>query len=143
MDARTAEKGREDLARSSAEPSLFARLRRRPFVVAGIAILCLIVIAGVVVWWLNARQYESTDDAFIDARTVSISSQVNGAIVDVSVTDNQLVSARTPLVRIDDRDYRAAFNQAIAQVHQAQANISNIDAQIDAQQAGSIKRRSR
>jgi membrane fusion protein (multidrug efflux system) len=87
------------------------------------------------VWWLNARQYEATDDAFIDGRTASISSQVNGAIVDIPVTDNQLVDADDVLARIDDRDYRVAVNQAKAQVDQAQAAISNLEAQIDAQRA--------
>jgi len=86
-------------------------------------------------WWLNARQYEATDDAFIDARTASISSQVNGAIVDVPVTDNQLVDAGAVLASIDDRDYRVTVDQAKAQVDQAQATISNLDAQIDAQRA--------
>jgi membrane fusion protein (multidrug efflux system) len=86
-------------------------------------------------WWLNARQYEATDDAFIDARTASISSQVNGAIVDVPVTDNQLVDAGAVLARVDDRDYRVTVDQAKAQVDQAQATISNLDAQIDAQRA--------
>ena len=57
-------------------------------------------------WWLHARQYESTDDAFIDARTVQISAQVAAAIVDVPVTDNQMVEAGAVLVRLDDRDYQ-------------------------------------
>src|SRR4051812_42202642 len=54
-------------------------LHRRPWLTAalGIAALCLVV-AGIL-WWLHARQFESTDDAFIDARTVSISAQVAGA----------------------------------------------------------------
>jgi membrane fusion protein (multidrug efflux system) len=92
-------------------------------------------VAAGVVWWLNARQYESTDDAFIDARTVSISSQINGAIVDVPITDNQVVDAGGVLLRIDDRDYRAAVDLATAQIGQAQASIANLDAQIEAQQA--------
>jgi membrane fusion protein (multidrug efflux system) len=92
-------------------------------------------VAAGVVWWLNARQYESTDDAFIDARTVSISSQINGAIVDVPITDNQVVDAGGVLLHIDDRDYRAAVDLATAQIDQAQASIANLDAQIEAQQA--------
>jgi membrane fusion protein (multidrug efflux system) len=92
-------------------------------------------VAAGVVWWLNARQYESTDDAFVDARTVSISSQINGAIVDVPITDNQVVDAGGVLLHIDDRDYRAAVDLATAQIDQAQASIANLDAQIEAQQA--------
>jgi membrane fusion protein, multidrug efflux system len=108
---------------------------RRPAIVASVVVVLVAAMIGGVIWWLNARQYESTDDAFIDARTVSMSSQINGAIVDVPVTDNQLVEAGTALVRIDDRDYRAALDQAKAQIDQAQGSIANIDAQIAAQQA--------
>ena len=62
------------------------------------------MIAAIVLWWISTSGYELTDDAFIDTRTVSVSSQVGGAIVDVPVTDNQMVEAGAVLVRIDDRD---------------------------------------
>jgi multidrug resistance efflux pump len=39
------------------------------------------------------------------------------------------------IARIDDRDYRVAFEQAEAQVAAAHASIENIDAQRDVQQA--------
>ncbi len=110
-------------------------LRRHPYlVVSGVAVLVVVLIAGTL-WWLHARQYESTDDAFIDSRPVAISAQINGAIVDVPVTDNERVEAGAVLVEIDDRDYRAALDQARAQVEQGEANITNVDAQIDAQNA--------
>jgi membrane fusion protein (multidrug efflux system) len=99
--------------------------------VAG-GIIGAILLAG---WWLHARNYESTDDAFIDSRTVQISAQVAAAIVDVPVTDNQLVDAGTELVRLDDRDYVAQRDQGQAQVKQAQANVENLNAQIAAQRA--------
>jgi len=102
-----------------------ARRRRAVLVVTALIIAAIVAIT---VWWINTSGYETTDDAFIDARTVSISSQVGGAIVDVPVTDNQMVEAGAVLVRIDDRDYKA-------QLDQAKANIANIDAQIAAQQA--------
>jgi membrane fusion protein (multidrug efflux system) len=81
-----------------------------------------------VLYWLHARQYESTDDAFIDARTVQISAQVAAAITEVPVTDNQTVEAGTELVRLDDRDY-------VAQRDEAQASINNYAAQIAEQKA--------
>jgi membrane fusion protein, multidrug efflux system len=102
----------------------------------------LLLVAGgiigaalLVAWWLHARNYESTDDAFIDSRTVQISAQVAAAIVDVPVTDNQGVEAGTELVRLDDRDYVAQRDQAQAQVNQAQASVENLTAQIAAQRA--------
>jgi membrane fusion protein (multidrug efflux system) len=99
------------------------------------AVVLIVALIALVIWWLNARHFESTDDAFIDARTAAISSQVNGAVVDVLVTDNQLVDAGAVMVRIDDRDYRSKVDQANAQIDQARANIANLDAQLDAQNA--------
>jgi membrane fusion protein (multidrug efflux system) len=100
-----------------------------------IVIAIVAVLIGVVIWWLHARQFESTDDAFIDARTVIVSPQVAGEIVDVPVTDNQTVSAGDVLARIDPRDYRAALDEALAELAQTRASVANLDAQIAAQQA--------
>ena len=110
-------------------------LRQHRALVLALAALCIVVLVGVTIWWITASRYESTDDAFIDARTVTISSQLSARVVDVPVTDNQLVSAGTVLVSLDRSDYQAQLGQAKAQVDQAQANIANIDAQIAAQQA--------
>ena len=109
-------------------------LRKRGLAVA-IAAGAAALLALLVAWWLHARHYESTDDAFIDTRTVPISAQVAAAIVDVPVTDNQLVDAGAELVRLDDRDYIAQRDQAKAQVDQAQASVENLTAQIATQQA--------
>jgi len=111
------------------------RLRKRRTLVPLIAIGSIILVALLVAWWLHARNYESTDDAFIDTRTVQIGAQIGAAIVDVPVTDNQLVDAGAELVRLDDRDYVAQRDQAQAQVTQAQASVENLTAQIAAQQA--------
>ena len=108
--------------------SPLATLRARRGLAMAIVIGTSIVILATLLWWLHARNYESTDDAFIDTRTVPISAQVAAAIVEVPVTDNQLVEAGAELVRLDDRDY-------VAQRDQAQATVDNLKAQIVAQQA--------
>jgi len=138
MDQRTDSERRQDAVPGrEAKPAIvrarkpqawadwLAARRRRVLVIAALIILAIV---ATVVWWVNTSGYETTDDAFIDARTVSISSQINAAIVDVPVTDNQMVEAGAVLVRLDERDYKA-------QLDQSKANIVNIDAQIDAQQA--------
>ena len=101
-------------------------------------LLVLIAVAGCAVgvaWWLNARHYEDTDDAFIDARSSEISAQVAAAIIDVPVTDNEIVQPGQPLVRLDDRDFRAAQAQGEAEIAQAEATISAVEAQSVEQQA--------
>jgi membrane fusion protein (multidrug efflux system) len=102
-------------------------------------IVCLgLIVAGIVagvVWYLYARHYESTDDAFIDSRPVLVSPEVSGAITSVSVTDNQIVKRGDLLATIDPRNYKAAADQAGAQIQQAEATAKHIDAQIAAQKA--------
>ena len=110
------------------------RIWRR--VAIGAAIVAVIAAAAAgVLWWLGARDYETTDDAFIDSRPSAIGAQVAGAIVDVPVTDNQVVNAGATLARIDGRDYQAAQAQAEAAIAAAEAAIAANDAQTKAQQA--------
>jgi membrane fusion protein (multidrug efflux system) len=110
-------------------------VRDHPYAALAVALAIVGICAVGVVWWLYARQYETTDDAFIDARTVPISSQVAGAIVNLAVTDNQTVDKGQVLFRIDDRNYQAAVDKAKAQVEESEATIANLAAQIAAQQA--------
>jgi membrane fusion protein, multidrug efflux system len=110
-------------------------LRERRGLVILIAVATVVALVALGLWWLHARQYETTDDAFIDARTVQISPQISAAIVDVPVNDNQLVEAGTVLVRLDHRDFQTQVDQTHAQIDQARANIGNTDAQIGAQEA--------
>lgn len=115
--------------------SIGSRLRQHPRMALGGAIAVVLLLVAGVLWWLHARQYESTDDAFIDARSVTIAVQLTGTIIEVPVTDNETVPAGAVLVKIDPRDYQAALAQARAQVDQAVASMANFDAQIAAQQA--------
>jgi membrane fusion protein (multidrug efflux system) len=111
-------------------------LRRHPFAVllGGLAVIALGV--GIFFYWLlYMHPYENTDDAFVDARSISIQPKVGGYLVDVPVTDNQHVEAGQILFQIDQRDYAIALDQAKAQVEADQAAIKNIDAQIQAQNA--------
>nr|WP_249815528.1 MULTISPECIES: HlyD family secretion protein [unclassified Bradyrhizobium] len=97
------------------------------------ATLLIAALVGGLLYWLEIRHYESTDDAFVAARSFSVASKVGGYVTDVLVTDNQHVNAGDLLAKIDERDYRIAVDQAAAQVEASKANIANLDAQIDSQ----------
>jgi membrane fusion protein (multidrug efflux system) len=98
-------------------------LSRHPYAAIAIAVIVVALVAGGFVWWLHTRNYESTDDAFIDSRNVSVSPQVVGTITEVPVTDNQLEQTGGLLVQIDPRDYQAAVEEAEAQVARARSAI--------------------
>ena len=110
-------------------------LRRRPFISAIGAMLLASIMGGGYIYLNYAEHFQSTDDAFIAARQSSLAPKVSGYITAVPVTDNEHVAAGDVIARIDDRDYRIALEQAQAQVAAAQANVENIDAQLNVQQA--------
>jgi len=109
--------------------------RKHPIaMVACLGLIVVGVIAGIA-WYLHARHYESTDDAFIDGRPVLVSPEVTGSIVSVNVTDNQIVKNGDLLATIDARNYKAAVDQADAQIRQNEATVKNFEAQIAGQKA--------
>src|SRR5262249_32769515 len=86
-------------------------------------------------WFTVGRYFESTDDAYTQADNTTISPQVSGYIAELLVTDNQQVKQGDMLLRIDDRSFKAAVDQATADVASAKAQIDNLNAQINLQQS--------
>src|SRR6266516_3455693 len=103
MDARSPAR---ETQKQNVRTRLGQSVSAHPYAAGAIAIAIVVALGAAVAWWLHARHLESTDDAFIDARVTQISAQVNGAIIEVPVTDNQDVEAGAMLVKVDDRDYR-------------------------------------
>lgn len=103
--------------------------RRRPWRLALALLAALAVIAGGVDWWLGARQWETTDDAFIDAHMVMVAPQASGRIAKVLVDDNQQVAAGQLLVQIDPAYFAAQLAQATANRAAAAGNLAQAEAQ--------------
>ena len=109
--------------------------RRRGAIIGAGSVLFLLLAGGGTLYWDNAGHFQSTDDAFVASRQLSIAPKVSGYVTQVPVTDNQHVAAGDVIARIDDRDYRIALEQAVAQLSAAQASIKNVDAQVTVQEA--------
>ncbi|SDD47726.1 HlyD family secretion protein [Paraburkholderia lycopersici] len=86
-------------------------------------------------WWVVGRFIESTDDAYLQADSVTIAPKVSGYVTDVYVADNQAVKAGDPLVKLDARQYQVALDQARATVDARIADIEHAQAQIEQQRA--------
>jgi membrane fusion protein (multidrug efflux system) len=95
-------------------------------------LLAIAVALGIVFylfhWFTVGRYMESTDDAYVGGNVTVISPKVAGNIVEVAVTDNQLVHAGDLLLKLDPRDYLVALEKAEAAVAAQQAALSNLDA---------------
>jgi membrane fusion protein (multidrug efflux system) len=102
-------------------------------IIGGIVLVVLLI--GGFFYWLHARQYVSTDDAFVDTHVVRLAPQVTGQVSRVLVDDNAVVRAGQVLVEIDASSARAALDQAVGQRGQAVAQIGQAQAQIGVSQA--------
>ncbi|VVD60619.1 HlyD family secretion protein [Pandoraea commovens] len=101
----------------------------RRFAMRGAIVVAAIAVLGYgTYWWTTARYLESTDDAYVGGDVTVLGPKVPGYIAEVLVTDNQMVHAGDVLVRLDDRDYRAALAKAEGAVAAQQALIANLDA---------------
>jgi membrane fusion protein (multidrug efflux system) len=110
-------------------------LLQRPVLLVSFALAFILLAGGALLWWLHARHFESTDDAFIDAHVVRLAPQIAGRVTQVLVSDNQLVRAGEPMVILDSADIATRVAQAQAQKAQAQAQVDNALAQIQVNQA--------
>ncbi|MFZ2950478.1 MAG: HlyD family secretion protein [Desulfuromonadaceae bacterium] len=86
-------------------------------------ILLTVIIIGAVFglrWFISGRSNIETDNAFIEARIVPVSSKVSGTVARVLVGDNQFVKQGDLLLEIDGRDYQLQIAKAAAGVGMAE-----------------------
>ncbi|MDR3510738.1 MAG: HlyD family secretion protein [Caulobacteraceae bacterium] len=131
----TAGTASKDRAQDGERP---ARARTRALATRiGVGVVIVAVLAAAATggarYWASGRFVQNTDDAYVKADSTAVAPKISGYIATLLVNDNQAVKAGQPLALIDDRDMRAALDEANANVAAAAASVANLDAQIAAQ----------
>jgi membrane fusion protein (multidrug efflux system) len=111
-------------------------LTARQVLLAG-ALSLGVIAAGAygVEWWSVGRFIESTDDAYVGGDVTAIAPHVPGFVAQVLVEDNQRVKKGELLVRLDNRDFHAAADEAAAVVEAKTAALDNLKAKSVLQQS--------
>jgi membrane fusion protein (multidrug efflux system) len=112
--------------------------RRPAFLIATGLVLILLLVGGVI-YWLHARHYVSTDDAYIDGHVSPISPQVPAPIRVLHITDNQFVEPGDLMVELDPTDYQVALDQSKAQVAAARGRLAQAQAQVGGAKAAVLQ----
>jgi membrane fusion protein, multidrug efflux system len=112
--------------------------RKRPpliAIVAGAIILIAILIWGVR-FLAYATSHETTDDARVDADTVTITSKISERVSQILTDTNDPVHRGQVLILLDNQDERTKYAQAQALVNAqlAQANAANRNVALTAEQ---------
>jgi membrane fusion protein (multidrug efflux system) len=87
------------------------------------SVLGILILVGVIGFWLYSRTYESTDDAQVDGHVNGITARIDGVIKAIYVEENQSIQAGQLIAEMDPRDYQVALEQAQAQFLKAQADL--------------------
>jgi membrane fusion protein, multidrug efflux system len=89
--------------------------RRRKLTLLGV----LAMLGGVTYssyWFLSARHYQSTDDAYVDGDLVQITSEVPGTVISLKADDTQGVLRGQTLLELDPADAQVAMGNAEARL---------------------------
>jgi membrane fusion protein (multidrug efflux system) len=104
--------------RNSALKGFLGRLRadratlRRVLMFGGIAIVAI----GALAFWLMGGRYVTTDDSYIQAAKLMVSTDVSGLVREVDVREGQHVKKGQVLFQLDPKPFRIALANAKAQL---------------------------
>ena len=141
----------ESIPYTPVRPSYGARLRgaasglwadksrlRRIAMVWGVAA----VVAVSLTLWLTGGRYVGTDDAYVHAAKLMVSTDVSGLVQDVDVKEGQHIKAGQILFRLDPKPFKialanaqAALAQTVQDVESTRATYKSMIGQMAAQQA--------
>ncbi|RZT94219.1 membrane fusion protein (multidrug efflux system) [Advenella incenata] len=101
-----------------------------------LAVVIIAIIAGVM-YFLNGRWYESTDDAYVQGNIIQITPQVEGTVVGIFADDGDFVHAGDTLIRLDQTEAEVALNQAKATLAKTVREVRSLYSQASGAKATS------
>ena len=102
--------------------------RRKQRIIFLLAIPCLIILISLALY-LHGGRYAETDNAYLKADKVAITSELSGRIEQVLVHENEQVKAGDILVKIDPINYQLAIANAQAALDEVKTNLLSLKAQ--------------
>jgi membrane fusion protein, multidrug efflux system len=136
-EAPVAKREAPEQAQRDWSPAPRARSQRQRWVRRSLFVLLPLALLAGAYAYVTGGQVMSTDDAYVEADKVGVSTDVSGIVKQVAVTENQLVEAGQILYRLDDLQFRLALERAEAQVGMVRdklealkANYGDIETQI-------------
>ncbi|MCM1264771.1 MAG: HlyD family secretion protein [Candidatus Gastranaerophilales bacterium] len=94
-----------------------------------LSVICAVLFGlGLMIY---TTHYQTTDDAFVEGRLISIAPRIEGQVIHLYVDDNQEVKKGDLLLEIDPEPYQVKLNQAIASLNAAKAKLNINQKEID------------
>ena len=129
---------------ASADAAAKAKQKKKPtgnkrsflFKLLFLVVVVIAIIAGVM-YYLNGRWYESTDDAYVQGNIIQITPQVGGTVVGIFADDGDFVHAGDTLIRLDQTEAEVALNEAKAALAKTVREVRSLYSQASGAKATS------
>jgi membrane fusion protein (multidrug efflux system) len=118
--------GRERSGMRTAATDKLRSLKRRDRIRWTLFALLPIVLLVGGYWYVTGGRVMSTDDAYVEADKVAVSTDVSGIVQEVNVTDNEHVATGQILYRLDPRQFQIALDNAKANLAQTALMIESM-----------------
>ncbi len=99
------------------------------------SVIAAVLFLGLVFAFFNSLKYQSTDDAFVEGRLISIAPKVAGHIVNLYVDDNDFVTEGQLIAEIDPRDFDNKVKELESALKAAEANRNVSESDIEKSEA--------
>lgn len=107
-----------------------------------IALGAVVLIVGGIAYWLSGGRYVTTDDAYVQANVLNVSTDVSGLVDQIMVHEGEMVQQGQVLFRLDPTEFQLTIDQAQANLGQTELQLRSLQAdyvtagkQVAAQQA--------
>ncbi|HQT77842.1 MAG TPA: HlyD family secretion protein [Rhodopila sp.] len=104
------------------------KLLRYVFMTAGV----VVVMVGGVIYWLSGGRWVDTDDAYVQADSMTMSTDVSGIVAAIPVHEGEHVTKGQVLFRLDPLKFQIALDNARADLSQTRLNIEAMKADYQA-----------
>lgn len=133
---------------NNAETELTSEQKTKRKKAFGIFFFILIITTALTAlyWFFFLKDYQSTEDAYVNGNQIMISSQVAGNVRQINVENMDFVHAGDVLLELDDTDYQLSFSQAqntlagaVRQISQLGYTVKQLEATVQANQTALTK----
>jgi len=133
---------------NNAETELASEQKTKRKKAFGIFFFILIITTALTAlyWFFFLKDYQSTEDAYVNGNQIVISSQVAGNVRQINVENMDFVHAGDVLLELDDTDYQLSFSQAqntlvsaVRQISQLGYTVKQLEATVQANQPAVTK----
>ena len=88
----------------------------------------LVVAIGALAYWLSGGRWQDTDDAYVQADTITVSTDVSGIVAAIGVQEGEAVTRGQMLFRLDPQKFQYALDEASANLAQSRLTIEGMKA---------------